>query len=518
MMINIKNPLYEKINSLGEILQPAINRDGQRTAVIFQGNRFSYDQIEELSNRIAGFLVAKGIKKQDRVAICCINSPLFIASYIGILKAGATVVAINYLLNPEEIRFILSDSKTTGLIYHEFFENNIANILESDDMLKVKIVLGQTKKPEVCAFSYIISQTNACFEPIKVNQNEDLAAILYTSGTTGKPKGVMLSHRNLLFDVSAIISSIPVSESDVFISVLPMFHAFGATACMLVPFSIGGCIVAIPGFNPEYIITSIKETRATIFIGVPSMYVLLTRAAEKIQWDFSSLRFCVSGGAALPLSVLEEFEKKFGVKIFEGDGPTECSPVTSVNPIGEKRKPGSIGIPLPGVEMTIVDETGKQLKPGEIGEILVRGQNVMKGYLNQPEETKVSFFNDWFRTGDLGYQDNEGYFYIVDRKKDLIIVNGLNVYPKMVEDVLMRHPAIEEAAVIRHPHFLHGEIPRAFIVLKHGKTISKQEITRFCKQYLARYEIPKIIDFVPELPKTSTGKIDKNFLMKQTKL
>ncbi|MCX7705974.1 MAG: long-chain fatty acid--CoA ligase [bacterium] len=507
-------PLYERINSVGEILQQGIRIQKEKIAVIFDGTNYSYHQIEILSNQIANFLVNAGVKKQDRIALCCINSPFFVASYIGILKTGATVVAINYLQSPEEIKFVLADSGAKGLIYSDIFEEILKPIITSDESIKIKLVIGKSTNINVHSLAEITSKMSVVFEPIKIDQKQDLAAILYTSGTTGKPKGVMLTHRNLLFDVDAIIKFVPVSDNDTFISVLPMFHAFGATACMLTPLAIGASLVAVPKFNPEQIINIIKETKATVFLGVPSMYVLLIRASEKINWDFSSLRFCISGGAALPIKVLEEFEKKFNVRIYEGDGPTECSPVTSVNPVGGKRKPGSIGLPLPGIEMKIVNEEGIQLKHGEIGEIVVRGENVMKGYLNQPEETRASFFQDWFRTGDLGYQDEEGYFYIVDRKKDLIIVNGLNVYPKMIEDVLMKHPAIEEAAVVRHPHHLHGEIPRAFIVLKQGQKLTKQDILKICRKHLARYEIPKIIEFVEELPKTSTGKIDKNLLMR----
>lgn len=509
--------LYERFNSLGEILQSGLEINPDRTAVIFENSKFTYKQIEVLSNQIANALVDAGIKKGERIGLCCINSPFFVASYIGILKAGATVVAINYLQSSDEIRFVLSDSGAKGLIYFEVFEEILSPVLGLENYLKFKLVIGKSKNSSIYPIERVISEKNPHFKTIPVNQNEDLAAILYTSGTTGKPKGVMLTHKNLLFDLDAIIRFLPIDKNDIFISVLPMFHAFGATACMLLPLALGACLVAIPKFSPEQMISIIKETRATIFVGVPSMYVLLLRAAEKIQWDFSSLRFCVSGGAALPVRVAEEFEKKFGVLIYEGDGPTECSPVTSVNPVGGKRKLGSIGLPLPGVEMKIVDEKGNELKTNEIGEIVVKGENVMKGYLNQPEETKASFFGDWFRTGDLGYKDEEGYFYIVDRKKDLIIVNGLNVYPKMVEDVLCVHPAISEAAVVRHPHLLHGEIPEAFIILKPGHKPSKKEILQFCRKHLARYEIPRIINFVSELPRTPTGKIDKKALMQRKK-
>ncbi len=506
--------LLEKFNSLGEILQSGLEINGNRPAVIFERSKFSYNQINILSNQIANALVESGIKREDRIGLCCINSPFFAASYIGILKAGATVVAINYLQSPEEISFVISDSSAVGLIYYEAFEEILSPVLSLQNSLKFKMVIGQSRNPETYSLRKLISEKSTTFKPLPVNQNESPAAIFYTSGTTGKPKGVVLTHRNLLFDIDAIINFLPVDRSDIFISVLPMFHAFGATTCMLLPFALGACLVAIPKFNPEQMINIIRETKASIFVGVPAMYVLLIKVADKIQWDFSSLRFCVSGGAALPVRVLEEFEKKVGVIIYEGDGPTECSPVTSVNPVGKKRKPGSIGLPLPGVEMKIVDETGRELPRGKIGEIIVAGQNVMKEYLNQPKETRASFFGNWFRTGDLGYQDEEGYFYIVDRKKDLIIVNGLNVYPKMVEDVLCRHPAIAEAAVVKHPHPLHGEIPRAFIILKPGEEPSKQEIIHFCRQHLAGYEIPKIIEFVSDLPRTPTGKVDKKALMK----
>ncbi|MCM8788834.1 MAG: AMP-binding protein, partial [Candidatus Omnitrophica bacterium] len=298
--------LYEKFNSLGQMFQTIANANSENTGVIFEGNNYSYNYLEKLSNQIANFLVSKGVKKSDRIALCCFNSHIFLASYFGIVKAGASVVAINYLLNPQEIKFILSDSGAKGLIYHKAFEQIFSNLLDSNQ-IEIKIVIGYSNNIKVHPIDKIISDENNYFKPVWIDQREDLAAIFYTSGTTGKPKGVMLTHRNLLFDVDAIIRFISLSKRDIFISVLPMFHAFGATVCMLVPAVLGACIVAIPKFNPEQTIKTIGETRATIFVGVPAMYVMLTRVSDKVKWDFSSLRFCVSGGAALSTKVLEEF-------------------------------------------------------------------------------------------------------------------------------------------------------------------------------------------------------------------
>jgi long-chain acyl-CoA synthetase len=263
---------------------------------------------------------------------------------------------------------------------------------------------------------------------------------------------------------------------------------------------------------------TIEATRATIFLGVPSMYSLFLRLPEESGSRFASLRYCVSGGAALPPAIQKQFEERFGKLIYEGDGPTECSPVTCVNPIGGKRKAGSVGKPLPAVEMKILDDRGNELPRGEVGEICVRGPNVMKGYWNLPGETGKSFFGEWFRTGDLGHEDEEGYFFIVDRMKDMVIVNGMNVYPRMVEDVLYGLPSIGEVAVVGEPHRLHGEIPVAHVVLKEGAAATEKEIRDFCGERLGRHEVPRRIHFLPRLPRNAAGKILKRELRRQGEL
>jgi long-chain acyl-CoA synthetase len=265
-------------------------------------------------------------------------------------------------------------------------------------------------------------------------------------------------------------------------------------------------------FEPIHVAETIQREQATIFIGVPSMYVALLRAGAQIKGKLASLRLCVSGGAALPVAVLDQFRECFGKVIYEGDGPTECSPVTCVNPIGEKIKPGTVGLPVPDVEMKIMDENGREVPQGVSGEICVRGANVMKGYWKLPAETKEAFFGEWFRTGDIGVVDEEGYFSIIDRKKDMIIVNGMNVYPRIVEEVLFKHPAILEAAVVGEPNPLHGEIPVAFVALKSGAVAIEKEVREFCRKFLGRHEIPRKVVFMEALPKNAAGKIMKRAL------
>jgi long-chain acyl-CoA synthetase len=346
------------------------------------------------------------------------------------------------------------------------------------------------------------------FEIPLLNQKEDVAAILYTSGTTGYPKGAMLTHRNLLFDVNSILQVLNIDEKDIFLTVLPLFHSFGSTAGMICPIAVGATISLLPKFIPSLVANTIKETKATIFLGVPSMYKSFINLPDEYKGCFHSLRFCISGGDFLPIEVLKKFEERYNVLIYEGDGPTECSPVTCVNPTG-KRKIGSVGKPLPGIEMKIIDEKGNELKDGEIGEIAVKGENVMKGYFNREKDTKDAFLGEWFLTGDIGYRDEDGYFYIVDRKKDIIIVSGMNVYPRIIENVIIRHPSVAEVSVVGVSHPVFGQVPKAYIVLKAGKTATHKEILNFCSNKLGKHEIPRIIEFVPELPKTFTGKILK---------
>ncbi len=503
------------MTNLAGILRETATNYPELTAVSFMGQKTTYKELNAAANKMAHALKEMGVGKGDRVAVYCINSPYFVASYFGILKLGATVVTINLLLHPEEVAYILKDSGTKVLVFFEKFDVGVAAIKDKLPDLKHLIVVGQTDKFATKSIGEIMQQMPATPIDVEVDPKTDVAAILYTSGTTGNPKGAMLTHNNLLSNSSSVAYSLGITPDDILLTVLPMFHSFAMTCCMITSICQGAQIVAVPRFDPTLVADSIQATKATLFFGVPSMYVVLMQLPEEKVVAFSTIRYAISGGAAMPKEVMTNFEKKFKFLIYEGDGPTECSPVTTVNPIGGKRKLGSIGLPIRDVEMKIVDDNGKELPNNTIGEIIVRGPNVMKGYFNLPEATQETFFGEWFRTGDLGEKDDEGYFYILDRKKDMIIVNGINVYPRHVEEVIYKHPAVTEVAVVGLPHLRSGEMVVAYVVLKPGVQVTALEIRKFCLQHLGRFQVPKKIVFIEALPKNATGKILKRELKKQ---
>lgn len=502
------------IKSLPEHFRATVQQYADRPAIVEPDHSLSYKELDELSDRIASGLIKQGTRPGDHVGLYGLNSSTFVALYLGIQKAGATVVPINLLLNPEEVRYILHDAEVTTLIYFSPFAPAVNSIRPNLPNMGTFICVGQDRSdPTDLSYHELITS-----EPENLRAELDpeaVAVIIYTSGTTGHPKGAMLTHRNLVSDALSAGQALQLNpDGDRILVVLPMFHAFASLAGVLLPLLHGSSLVPLPKFDPALTARVIGETNATIFLGVPSMYNLLLRLPEKHTADIQKLRFCVSGGAAMPLEIMQQFEKRFGVLIYEGDGPTECSPATCFNPIGGLRKPQSVGLSIPGVEMKIMDENGDEKPLGDVGEICVRGPNVMKGYWKQPEETAKVFFGDWFRTGDLGTEDEDHYFYIVDRIKDMVIVNGMNVYPRVVEEVLYRHEAIHEAAVIGQPDKLHGEVPVAYIALNEGFDVSAADIRAYCLKHLGRHEVPKKVHFMHALPKNAAGKIVKRQLRK----
>ena len=504
--------------SLPELFHRNLAQFADQPAIYFAGQTLTFAEFDQASRSVAGALAARGIARGDRVGLYCPNSDAFASAYFGILDAGATVVPLNLLLNPKEVAFILNDAGAKALIYHEAFEPGVAAMRGSVPGLAFLACIGATNPLGDLPFADFVRHPPVTALPA-LNPGEDLVAIIYTSGTTGRPKGAMLTHRNLFFNTLSIQQALElVPGRERFITVLPMFHAFAATACMLSPLLYGNAIVPLAKFDPGQVADAVAATQATIFCGVPSMFTSLLRLPAAQVAKFASLRYAVSGGAALPVEVLEQFEQKFGKVIYEGDGPTECSPVTCVNPIGGRTKPGTVGRPVPFVAMEIRDDAGAPLPRGQIGEICVRGPNVMKGYWNLPEDTRAAFFGDWFRTGDLGTEDADGYFTIVDRKKDLIIVNGMNVYPRVIEEILYQHPAVREAAVVGEPDALHGEIPVAFVAPKEGATVTAADLRTFCREHLGRHEVPRKVFFRPDLPKNAAGKILKRELRRAGEL
>lgn len=499
--------------ALPEVFREVVSSHGDRVAIVEGGREIRFHEFDALTDRVAAWLAGRGLGKNTRVGLLAVNGAAFAVAYYGIVKAGATVVPINVLFSPREVAYLLNDAGAEALFYHPLLRETAAAARTACPALRHAMTVGEGPALEGdTPWNEVLAEDRAppavAFEPAA-----DTAAILYTSGTTGSPKGAMLSHRNLVSNIHSAYRALDLQGgSDRVLVVLPMFHAFAATVGMLLPLHTGGCFVPVPKFDPQGVADAVAASGATILPAVPSMYALFLRLPESETAKFQSLRFCISGAAPLPLAVMEQFEARFGKPIYEGDGPTECAPVTCVNPIGGRRKPGSVGLPIPDVEMTVRDAAGAELPDGETGEICVRGPNVMQGYWNRPEETRAAFFGDWFRTGDLGYRDADGYFFIVDRIKDLIIVNGMNVYPRVVEEVLYRHPDVAEAAVVGEPHALHGEIPVAHVVPRSGRRLDPQTLRRHCQAHLGRHEVPRKFFIADALPKNAAGKILKRAL------
>lgn len=484
------------------------NADKEHPALIYHNERVTYGEMDLMIRRYMALLTEIGVGKGDRVALCGYNSPEFIYSYFSVVKCGATVVPINLTLTMEEITYILKDSNSQFIIIHEKILQKLGiqpEQLKAMLGLKEVIVLnGETTEK---------ARTMAPAFPAEINP-DDQATILYTSGTTGKPKGAMLTHYNLVENTLSCTDALKPEGKDVFVCVLPMFHTFGFTTSVLLPLYTGSSLVIHEMFYPKEIIRSIMEHNISVFCGVPSMFIVLAQALKDGKVSFPSLRLAVSGGSPLPVEILTLFNYHYKIPLMEGYGLTEASPVVSFNPVLGEKKPGSVGLPLLNVEVKIQGEDGTTLPSGEVGEILVKGPNVMHGYLNLEEETNKTIIDNWLHTGDLGYMDHDGYIFIVDRKKDMIITRGLNVYPREIEEVLYQHPAILEAAVIGYPDETRGEIVKAFIVLKDGENLTSKEIQSFLKTKLASYKLPRIYEFLPELPKNGTGKISKKDLKK----
>jgi len=484
-------------------------------AIAFNGATTTFAEFAAQSDRGAAFLQQRGIRRGDRVGLYCINSDAFAAAYFAIVKAGGTVVPLNLLLTPPELVYILRDSGARGLLYYEGFEPAVAAMRPQlpDVEFAVHLGLEPTSRGGAEFSRADLFDCPAPWIPPAIDPANDVAVLIYTSGTTGHPKGAMLTHRNLCANATAVREAMRLEPGrDVLLVVLPMFHAFAGTVGLLFPLLHGCTIVPLPRFDPGAVLDAIEASQATIFFAVPSMFNILLRMQNADVGKFRSVRFAVSGGAAMPAEVMRQFEEKYGTLIYEGDGPTECGPVTCVNPIGGRRKPGSVGREAPSVEMRIMDAAGREVPVGEAGEICVRGPSVMKGYWNRPEETAASFFGEWFRTGDIGVMDEDRYFFILDRIKDMVIVNGMNVYPRAVEEVLYQHPAVAEAAVVGEPSELHGEVPIAFVVLHPGAEADDKALRSFCRERLGRHEIPRQFHLRESLPKNAAGKILKREL------
>ncbi|WP_035445768.1 long-chain-fatty-acid--CoA ligase [Bacillus sp. UNC41MFS5] len=489
--------------NLNEILKNSAARFPNRIAYTFLNQGKTFAELDKLVDYASISLHDAGIRKGDRVALMLGNCPEFVITYFGILRAGAVVVPINPVYTSAEIAYILSNSQAKAVIAHSSLEPTISSVKEKLEHLKI-VIYTESIETE-WSWERLIQESKEVFESPSIDEG-DLAVILYTSGTTGKPKGAMLSHRNMASNTASMAQLAEFTEEDRIIAVLPMFHVFSIATCINIPIASGAAIVIVPKFSPTDVINTIRREKATIFAGVPTMFSFLLQVPGAAAEDFSSIRACFSGGASIPVELLHRFEEKFQVPVLEGYGLSETAPVTAFNPLRGTRKPGSVGVDIPEVKTIVVDPNGMEVSRGEIGELIVKGPNVMMGYLGLPEATSSALKDGWFFTGDLARMDEEGYIYIVDRKKDMILVGGYNVYPREVEEVLYQHPAIVETAVIGMPDKEYGEIVKAFVVTN-DESITMDDILYFCQDKLAKYKLPKQVEFMKELPKNSTGKI-----------
>ena len=476
-------------------------RSAEQPAVRLDETVLSYGALDDLTARVAGLLRAHGVQPGDRVGLMLPNVPQFAVAYYGILRAGAIVVPMNVLLKRREVAFYLGDPGAKLVFaWHEFADEAEAGAAEAG---AEPIIVRPGEFEQLLAGAAPVRE-------IADKVGSDTAVILYTSGTTGRPKGAELTHANLRRNVEVMTEIFSIGPEDVVLGALPLFHAFGQTCALNAAIAAGGCLSLIARFNANTALEIIERDRVNVFEGVPTMYSALLAHADADEHDVSSLRLCVSGGAALPVEVLRAFEERFGCIVLEGYGLSETSPVASFNHPDRERKPGSIGTPIEGVEMKLVDETGADAPAGEIGEIAIRGHNVMKSYWQRPDATaEVISVDGWFRTGDLARIDDEGYYFIVDRKKELIIRGGYNVYPREIEEVLYEHPAVHECAVIGIPHESLGEEVGAAVALKPGAEATPDELRSYVKGQVAAYKYPRHVWLVSELPKGPTGKILK---------
>lgn len=479
---------------LSEIFERAVDINRSRIALIENTRQWTFTELSDEVNRTAALLKEK--VSGDTVGILLLNSREYIVTMLAIWKAGKTAVPLNYLLPPAELGFIIKDSGMSALVSSQFFAQALTAI---EPLFRGKGVILMVDDP---------GDVSGSTGTLPADY-QDPALYLYTSGTTGRPKGVVLTHGNLAANVESCQRAGEFDYRDNFLCLLPFFHTYAITGTFLLPLLNGSTMVLVERFQPAKVLNLIQEHKISVFLAIPSMYRVL--AGAEGTFDLSSVRFPISGGEPLPNVVSEAFEKRFGVPIFEGYGQTEAAPVVTLN-TPRARKPGTIGRPLPGVEVAIWDDEGRVLPPGEIGEIMVRGPNVMQGYHRLAGETGKTITNDWLHTGDLGAVDEEGFVRITGRKKDLIISAGENIYPREIEEVLAQHPKVKEVAVIGVRDEVRGEVPKAFVIARDGLSIEEKELRAFCRQHLASYKVPKHFEIVSDLPRTPTGKVLKRML------
>ena len=516
--------------NLSALLENSAGTYADRTAIVFGDTKLSYAQVNGAANQVANLLVERGIKPGDKVALSCPNLPYFSIIYYGILKAGATVVPLNVLLKAREVAYHLDDSDAVAYFAFEgtadlpIGEAAWDGFQATDSCKEFFLIKLDSAAPAPLEgpehYAPLVAAQPPTFETVE-RDDDETAVILYTSGTTGQPKGAELRHRNMRDNAlaGADLFGADAENPDTYLCVLPLFHSFGQTCIQNGGFAFGGTVVMLPRFEAEAAIGLMVREKVTYFAGVPTMYWGLLGALtpeHPVAEIAANLRVAAAGGSALPVEVHKSFKERFGVTILEGYGLSETSPVASFSVFGEEPRVGSIGKPIPGVEMKLINADWTDVPDGDpeaIGEVAIKGHNVMKGYYDRPEATAEAIQDGWFRSGDLAKKDADGYYFIVDRSKDMIIRGGYNVYPREIEEVLMQHPAVSLVAVIGVPHESHGEEIKAVVVKnKDHDDVTEETLVAWGKEQFAAYKYPRVVEFRDELPMTSTGKILKREL------
>lgn len=528
-------------------LRDSAKKYPDKVAIHFMGKEMTFTEVYQSALKFANYLKGLGIEKGDRVAIMLPNTPQSVISFYGVLFAGGIVVQTNPLYMERELEYQMKDSGAKAIVTLDILFPRVSSVKNKTDLqhIIVTAIKEALPFPKNLIYPYIQKKqygivvnvkhegTNHLFPEIlkrstpsqidigEIDTENDIALLQYTGGTTGFPKGVMLTHRNLLANTAMckawMYKCTPGEE--VVLGILPFFHVYGMTTVLVLAIMDGHKMVLLPKPEPDTVLKTIHKQRPTLFPGAPTMYIGLLNHKDISKYDLSSVNICMSGSAPLPVEIQDQFEKITKGKLVEGYGLTETSPVTHANFFWDKpRVKGSIGVPWPDTDSAILSmETGEPLPINEIGEIAIKGPQVMKGYWNRPEDTENTFRDGWFLTGDLGYMDEQGYFYVVDRKKDMIIAGGFNIYPREVEEVLYEHEAIQETVVAGVPDPYRGETVKAYIVLKEGKSVTEDELNAFTRKHLAAYKIPRVYEFRDELPKTAVGKILRRSLVDEEK-
>ena len=503
-------------STVPEIISKRAMEMPDKVYLYFAEKQWTYKEFHEVTNQMADSFTGLGLKKGSHVAILIPNSPEFLFCWFGAMKAGLVGVTLNTLLKADELEFIINDSDATVLCTTPQYRKMLDPAWKNIDKIKTVLFASEEAHADYSDAILIKDFMKKGDKNFKTEVNpDDNASMIYTSGTTGHPKGVILRHRNIMYNSYVAPRYIDLQKEDKALCIMPLFHVNAQIASMMATMQAGASVVLEEMFKPRTFIQTLKKYKCTTFSGVPTIYNYLNEMKEAEGEDLSFLKACICGAAPMPVEVYHKFENKFKAKIIEGYGLSEGTCVSSLNPINGVRKIGSIGLPIDGQEMAIWDNDNKPLPDGEIGEIVISGPNMMLGYYKKEEENKKTFVNGWMRTGDLGYRDKDGYYFIVGRKKEMIISGGENIYPKEIEEVLYKHDDILDCAIVGIPDKTYGEAVAAFIIPKAGSTLTEKDIKTYLRPKIAGYKFPKIIEIVTELPKTATGKIQKNKIVEE---